>query len=304
MWLIGIAGLTACTASVKHTAVAQAGLADNEQTLVTVNGEPITRQDLEIAFLARNVPPAAQADAERPMLEELVDRRLIAQFLQKRRITVPPLAISSQLDRLEALLRDQGKDPKEVWQRLGVTPAMLKQAVELPIAWRKYVDTVVAPEKLRAYYLAHKSQFDGTEVRASQILRKVAESASEQEVEAARELLVDLKRRIAAGQLAFADAAKQHSQAPTAEAGGDVGFFALQGKLPGEVAKAAFELKKGEVSDPVRSPFGWHLLQVTDRRVGQLSLEDARPQVMRQLSGELWQATVERQKQTAKIVWR
>lgn len=63
----------------------------------------------------------------------------------------------------------------------------------------------------------------------------------------------------------FADLAKQFSSCPSGKAGGDLGFFG-KGQMVPEFEKAAFSMKKGETSAPVRTPFGFHLIMVTDTK--------------------------------------
>lgn len=89
------------------------------------------------------------------------------------------------------------------------------------------------------------------EVKASHIL-------VETEAEA-----ISLKEEILSG-TAFEDVAAEHSLCPSGANGGDLGFFG-RGQMVSEFEKAAFSLNVGELSDPVRTNFGWHLILVTDK---------------------------------------
>jgi parvulin-like peptidyl-prolyl isomerase len=91
-----------------------------------------------------------------------------------------------------------------------------------------------------------------TQVRASHILVK-----SEQD---ARNILAQLQ---AGGK--FAELAKQFSSCPSGAKGGDLGYF-TRGRMVPEFEAAAFSLKKGQVSEPVRTAFGYHLIMVTDTK--------------------------------------
>ena len=75
---------------------------------------------------------------------------------------------------------------------------------------------------------------------------------------------VEARRRILGG-MAFADVAREISLSPDAERGGDLGYFA-RGQLPPEFDEVAFSLPRGQLSDVVASPYGFHLFLVTDRR--------------------------------------
>lgn len=78
----------------------------------------------------------------------------------------------------------------------------------------------------------------------------------------------------------FAELAKSKSKDPGAAAeGGDLGFFSKDQMVP-EFAEAAFKLQKGQTSDPVKSPFGWHIIRVEEKRVRPLpDYEQVKPQL-------------------------
>lgn len=91
-----------------------------------------------------------------------------------------------------------------------------------------------------------------SEVRASHILVKTQEEA------------LKIKEEIAAGK-PFEEAAKEYSSCPSGRNGGDLGFFG-HGVMVPEFDKAAFEATVAEVTEPVQTNFGWHLILVTDKK--------------------------------------
>jgi peptidyl-prolyl cis-trans isomerase C len=100
---------------------------------------------------------------------------------------------------------------------------------------------------------ANKSYVNITEVRASHILVKTKEEA------------LKIKQDIAQGKITFADAAKKYSACPSGKSGGDLGYFS-RGQMVKPFEDAAFSLKKGTVSEPVKTQFGYHLIVVTGQR--------------------------------------
>jgi peptidyl-prolyl cis-trans isomerase SurA len=100
------------------------------------------------------------------------------------------------------------------------------------------------------------------------ILLRAREGLSEAE---ARQRLRGIRERIAAGG-DFAELAKQHSEDASASKGGDLGWIAAGDTVP-EFERAMNALKDGEVSQPVQTPFGWHLVQVVQRRSEELSAD-------------------------------
>ena len=91
-----------------------------------------------------------------------------------------------------------------------------------------------------------------TEVKASHILVKTEDEA------------LKLKDEILAG-ASFEDMAAMHSLCPSGANGGDLGFFG-KGVMVKEFEDAAFSLKKGQLSEPVKTDFGWHLIMITDKQ--------------------------------------
>lgn len=127
----------------------------------------------------------------------------------------------------------------------------------------------VSEDELRESYRERAADFTTPEERrARHILIPVASDASPAEVEAAKKKAEDLLVRIRKGE-SFAELAKQYSQDPgSAQQGGDLGFFG-RGTMDKAFEQAAFSLKPGEVSEPVRSTFGFHLIKLEEIRGGQ-----------------------------------
>lgn len=109
------------------------------------------------------------------------------------------------------------------------------------------------------------------QTRARHILIKVSELVSEKD---ARQKLDALRERLANGGN-FAELARLYSQDGSAAKGGDLGWLYPADTVP-EFEKAMDALKIGEISEPIRSPFGWHLIEVQERRLQDVSDERRR----------------------------
>jgi len=118
-----------------------------------------------------------------------------------------------------------------------------------------------------------------TQTRVRHILLRTNEVVSEAE---ARRRLLDLRQRVVVGGVDFAELARLHSQDGSAARGGELGWV-LPGDTVPEFERAMNELKPGDTSEPVKTPFGWHLLQVMERRQGGLTLERRRLQARQAL---------------------
>ena len=203
---------------------------------------------------------------------------------------------------MEEAIRQGGEDPQKAFTKLGLTNAQLRHELGLTLAWQVYVQQTAAETTLQKYFAEHRSELDGTRVLVRQIFRKSPADAPDADRQAAEKLLTRLKAQIEAKQTTFEDAARQHSQAPTADRGGEVGWVSAPGRLPEEVTVAVLKMMPGQLAGPIRTAFGLHLIQVTERQAGQLSVEDARPVILERLAGQWWKETVERERAAAKIV--
>jgi peptidyl-prolyl cis-trans isomerase D len=140
----------------------------------------------------------------------------------------------------------------------------------------------VSDEDLKAYYNNNQEKFALPEKRkASHILIKVAQDADDAAVAEAKSKIEALSERLAQAE-DFAELAKANSQDPgTASNGGDLGFFG-RGVMDPAFEKAAFALESGQVSEPIRSSFGFHLIKLEDIKSGGVKpFEQAKPEVER-----------------------
>lgn len=107
------------------------------------------------------------------------------------------------------------------------------------------------------------------QTRARHLLLRVSDLTPEPEV---RRRLQDLRDRVVRGGQDFGQLARLHSVDPSATRGGDLGWLYSGDTVP-EFERAMNQLKPGEVSEPVQSPFGWHLIQVLERRTEESPIE-------------------------------
>ncbi len=268
--------------------------------LATVNGHPVWQRDVDLELLisGNRTPTPADRNAA---LERVIDRTLVAKFVAAKGVN--PLA--EDVENLVQFVRkgiESGGDTVEaVLGKLQLTEDDVRHAAELSVSWQAYMARTVSDKEIRDYFESHREQFDGTKVRLRQIVRGLPHSATPAEWDEAEKLLTDLQQQITAGKIEFAAAAAAHSTGPSAKSGGDVGWIGYQGGVPTPVRVVAFALKSGELSLPVRTTLGVHLVQITERQPGELSLEDARQAVLQVLGEQLWNKTVLTLRAKAKI---
>lgn len=239
----------------------------------TVNGESITLADVD-AVLKSTLPltplTAAQKRQMRvEVLADMVDDLLLRQFLRKNGPKVDPAEIDAQLKAFDEKLKADGKTLADFYKETGQTESQVRESWTSSLQLTGYVKSNTTEEQLKAYFTANKDHFDRVEVKVRHVVLRAGKNATPAERATAKEKLEALRAEIAAGKLGLADAAKKHSHCPSGPMGGDIGAIFRKGGIVDEVfAKAAFALKPGDLSGVIETDFGYHILQVTDRKPG------------------------------------
>lgn len=156
------------------------------------------------------------------------------------------------------------------------------------------VEAQLTPKSIKSYFDKNKTRYRTDEVRAFHILLKTKAEADE----------VYTKAAAAKTDEEFQTLAKKYSTDPSvAQNLGDLGFFSRSRMIP-EFADAAFKMKKGEVSKPVQTPFGFHIIKLVETKQGQdADFESVEPRVKSDLRSEMTQKLVEdlKKKRNVKI---
>ncbi len=210
--------------------LAFAGAASAEpKVLATVNGQPITEEELAVAMadIGPGLPQKLEGAArQKYVLDYLIDLKLAAAKAQAEKLDQSP-----DFAKKLAYYRD-------------------KLAMEELLGSIAKAATTEEAER-KAYDEAAKAEPPQAEIHARHILLPTEDDAKK------------ALARVKAGE-DFAKVANELSK-DTAGDGGDLGWFTKDRMVP-EFSEAAFKLKKGEISDPVKTQFGWHVIQVEDTR--------------------------------------
>ncbi|WP_462323324.1 SurA N-terminal domain-containing protein [Desulfoplanes sp.] len=180
-----------------------------------------------------------------------------------------------QVDPGEEQIRTYYENHKDAF----TVPAKIKVAYLLLSPETLADPATVSQQAINDYYAAHAKDFKQPEqIKARHILVRVPEDGTPEEVAGAKNELEKILAKYQQG-TPFEELATTYSQGPSKTQGGDLGWFP-QGRMVPEFEEAAFALDKGEISPPVRTPFGFHLIMVEDRRPeGIQSLEAVQDQI-------------------------
>jgi peptidyl-prolyl cis-trans isomerase C len=249
------------------------------RVVATVNGDPITLAEFRERFSRAGFKP--EREAEPAVMEEflnrLIERKMMLSEAQRRRIKVGLPEINQRIDTLR---NEHGKDMTDLFAGQGVDFEKWKSdiwedmMIERLLAHDVNRQISVSSAEVKRYYRANPQEFDKpAQVRVRQIVLTSEEDA-QKVVEQLRSKGAD-----------FASVARAKSTAPEAENGGDLGYFAL-GDMPAEF-NAVFSLPKGGMSGIVKSPYGFHIFKLEDRRkAGRISLEAAYKEIAERLRRE------------------
>ncbi|HVL13937.1 MAG TPA: peptidylprolyl isomerase [Gemmata sp.] len=243
-------------------------------TVATVNGAAITLAELDAA-LGANLPHVPLTLSQRralraTVLNDLIDDALLKQFLAKNAPKADHAAeLDAQMKALTAALLKENRTVADYLKQTGQTEARLCESWLMNLQLADYVKEQVTEEQLKAFHAANRDHFDCAEVRLSHVMIRASRGLPATERAKAKERLQAVRAEVAAGKLDLAAAAKKHSECPTAKDGGDLGYIRRRGLPEDEpLAKAAFALKPGDLSDVIETDYGFHILAVTDRKPG------------------------------------
>ena len=292
-------GAAAAPASIPGATDVLATVTSHDQT------DKITKADV-VGFLSRYPLPAPEDReiAYNKAMEILVNTQLLNHYLISQRIQVPEAKISEQIDQAKEQLRKEGQDFDAVLKQSGTSMDEMRKGIANTLRFDQYAGTRATEATLKRFLNDNRDRFGRTQVRASHILIRVEPNATKEQKDKARQKLEAIRKEIVGGKIAFAAAANKYSEDPAnaGGAGGDLDYFTLDSGFVEEFADAAFKLKKGEISEPVETPFGLHLIQVTDRKEGKVpEFEQSKPYLLNAYRMEMQKEIVTDERKSAKI---
>ena len=240
-------------------------VAPDDTVVARVNGAEITLGDVRAAHLAlpETYRSAPLSALFQPLVQQLVDRKLVVEA---------------------ARASDLENDPEWRQAKQQTLERLMEQFYMLAVVVEAVTDAAVR----RLYQERHAGKPGAEEVRARHILVKTEAEA--------REALAQIR-----GGAPFAEVARQRSGDGSAVQGGDLGFFTREQMVP-EFSQVAFALQAGELSEPVETQFGWHLIKLEERRQSPPpELAEVRDELRQELAREALTARLALLKQKADV---
>ncbi len=261
--------------------------------IATVDGEPITTYELKQyrdGLRGRQLPPETTTSGT---LDALITDKVVEREASQKGIIVRDEDIDRSIESVKERNHITEEQLKQALAQQGVTledyrVQLREDLVRQQLITRELRSKVtITPEDVQRYYEAHKEKFGvtGGRVHIAHVVLQLPEDASSDRVAAITAKTEELRDRLQKGE-DFAELAQKVSEDKSAAQGGDLGWF-KKGELLDAMESAVAKLKEGEVSPPVRTRLGLHLIKVIAREeAGQDAVATHSEEIKNQLYAE------------------
>ena len=286
-----------------------------------VNGQAVWEIAVFRALL--QVRADRRAEARPEVINYLVDNTIVDQYLIQLKIPVDQKEVEDHIAKLKEEAVKGKKDFKKMLGELYITEDELRAELVSALRWDKFVLQQGSDKVLEDMFTKNVDMFNGSRMRARHILIPVKDgkqaeaqasaSAIKKAVEAevaqvlaklppTTDVITREKERAKALESSFSEMAKKYSTCPSAKNGGDLDYFRRVTDMVEPFARAAFALKPYQMSEPVVTEFGCHVILAIDYRPGkEVKFEQVKPLVQEVYGERLREAVLTAYKSKSKI---
>lgn len=253
----------------------QASFSMTEEVALVVNESPITASDindrLHLVMSSSGLPnnQEVRANLMPQIIGVLVDEQIRVQEAERLKLEVNQTEINESFAKLAQSNNFTPEQFREILNRSGININTLEDQLRAQISWLKVVQTKLRPQiqisdiDVDNMLERLNNNLGKTEYLIAEILLPVDDPTQEGKV---RQLAQDLSNEIRAGKVQFSRIAQQFSKAAGADQGGDLGWI-QEGQLEPDLDAAVQMTEKGQITPPIRTLSGLHILFVRDVRV-------------------------------------
>lgn len=272
----------------------------NQSVAARVDGQPISIRRLEHELKrvqrTRTVRKPAQATLQAQMLDQVVSQLLVLGYLEYTEQGAKAVEVDLAIGNIQQRIEQRSETLDEYVQKQGLSQAELRQKIAWQISWSRYLNRYLTEKNYQSYFDEHRREFDGTQLHVAHILLRVSKQASADMVQRQEQAIKEIREQIVSGKITFAAAAKKFSQSPTGEQAGDLGWIERREPMSEEFSAAAFRLKQGGISLPIRSSFGFHLITCHAIKPGEKQWQQVREVLREAITNYLFQWTAQQQR--------
>ncbi|MDQ0186812.1 peptidylprolyl isomerase [Cytobacillus kochii] len=239
-------------------------LYNSHSKAATVNGENISKDDLNEALMSQYGTS---------VLDTLISDQIVLQEMDKEKVTVTEEEVAEEMD---AYMEQYGGEEafKEVLDENGVSYDSIEHNIEIYLGSKKLITPgiEITDDEMETYFEENKESFSqAEEIEASHILVEDEDTAKE------------VKQKLDDGDDFSELAASYSTDDSNKDNGGELGYFG-EGEMVEAFEEVAFAMEVDEVSDPVKTDYGYHIIKVTDHKEAkEANFEDAKEEIKEML---------------------
>ncbi|WP_427339312.1 peptidylprolyl isomerase [Caloranaerobacter sp. DY30410] len=271
------------------------------EIVAKVNGDSIYKEDFEKDFnvykkaVESKVGPEIwkqlEEEAMRKFLDKLIIEQIISQKAEELGIEVTDEEVDEEIKNYINYFENEEKF-KEFLKQSNITEEYFRKEIKKEMLISKYKEEVlkdidISLDEAKKYYEDNIDLFRDYRVRARHILVKTEDEA--------KEILKQLKNG-----KDFAELAKEKSIGPSAANGGDLGYFG-KGQMVPEFEKAAFSLEPGQISDIVKTQYGYHIIKVEDKIDKLYSFDEVKDDIIKELKNREYDKKLKELRENANV---
>jgi peptidyl-prolyl cis-trans isomerase C len=286
-----------------------------------VNGHAIS--ELMVYRSLMGVPPQRHDEARKDLLNYLIENTIVDQYLVQLKIQIEPKEIDENIKKIKDEAAKDKRNYQDILKKLSITEEELRTELTRALRWDKFVLKQGPDKVLQQFFTQNSDMFNGRRLRARHILIPIKDNnkdsafakitAIKKSIDAevgqivaklpsTTDSITREKERANALEQAFIKAAQADSTCPSKKDGGDLGYFPRVGAMVEPFARAAFALKQFQMSEPVATEFGYHLILAIDFKEGKdKKFEEVKPFVQEVYGERLREAILAAYKPKAKI---
>ncbi|MEK6249691.1 MAG: peptidylprolyl isomerase, partial [Planctomycetales bacterium] len=279
-------------------------VADQPVVVATVDNDPIYAGEvqamLKVIPRQKTYSDINRARVEGEILNQLIGRRLVVHYLRRKDQAISHHHIDDAVADLRKNLEAQKQALDGFLKKQGITESALRADFDWRLSWESYINNRVTDDVLKKHFDKHRADHDGRQLKLKHLLLKFKDQGhndKDQRIAEAQRI----RDQITADQLTFEDAVQQYSQAPSRNKGGDTGFVHRHGEMVEPFLQAAFQLQPGQISPPVTTPFGVHLILCSELKPGDKKWADVRDELRHDVIFRGFKAIVDVERQEAQV---
>lgn len=270
----------------------------SSQVVVTVNDAKLTRGEIDAKInttmeaIKDRIPPDQMENFKQNMQQKLIDdfitRTLLSQEAVKQNIVVSDDDTKQAMSEIEAKI-PEGMTLESMLKQGGISMADMRDNINFSLRANKLFESQVktdytpSEQEIETYYNDNKKKFDTPEqVHARHILIRLDDKDSEKTKEEKKAKIESLRKQLLDG-ADFEKLAKENSDCPSGQKGGDLGTF-TKGRMVKPFEDAAFSQKVNDIGPVIQTKFGYHIIQVLEHnQAKQKTLEEAKDTIQQTL---------------------